>query len=704
MFQEGNYDVLEFSMPAQGMNQNIAPDNLPLSFAYVLENIIAKPLGQGQVRFGMEDITALPNPEAVILKKFPFVKTDGSEQILVYVQEYTRDLTANTFAIVDAFTFSFESPDSAAKYIKDTAIKVEYTLNGQMTLYDTIAALRVAGTTVTVTLSQNAFPEPFDQVNITRISFSTGTLYKYELLSRTLSAVLKQNLSVGCVPRYATFMGKLVICNGVDRMLSWDGTTLREVYDFVREETAALTRVDAHTFSFTIAASFNLYDYAVGNLLQIKVNGVTTQTAIAGRVVNQQTLTITTTSDLPVFVQDQTQVFYQAWPPRFDFLFVAHDRLWALGEGAVGLEYRDPDEALRVYYPYKTNSITEWFNERTKTVPSLDLSKKHGEPDNLEAICLVGSLMAFVGRKKTQVYQGQNPLPLSEGGDFVFNAILPTGVIHGDLLLDLPNDTFFITAGGLQSFSTLNIARQFAASSFDAVDPLIQQYVTSMMTSNALYRQSASFKYDGGALAGFKIGNNKVLCTLFSTNLYSWSLFSGDFERARSFLTLGNRLYLSSGNKVFKYADGKDGMPPLYGDQNGKGLISFSWVLPVIRFRGRRFAGKRYEIQMDAPSSFTIRPENQMSLGISGDLPKSYQITSPCRFDLRGDLLQTIPLTRENVPTQDSIGFRFDQPYGFFKDKMTFLASRFWLTLNGMTRDGAITLRHIKLYGIIERK
>jgi hypothetical protein len=309
MFQEGNYDVLEFSMPAQGMNQNIAPDNLPLSFAYVLENIIAKPLGQGQVRFGMGDITALPNPEAVILKKFPFVKTDGSEQILFYVQEYTRDARAHTFAIVDAFTFSFESPDSAAKYIKDTAIKVEYILNGQMTLYDTIAALRVLGTTVTVTLSQNAFP---GEAEITRVSFSTGTLYKYELSSHTLSVALRQNLSVGCVPRYATFMGKLVICNGVDRMLSWDGTTLREVYDFVKEETAALTRIDARTFSFTIPASFNLNDYIVGNLLQIKVNGVTTQTAIAGRVVNQQTVTITTTSDLPVFVQDQTHIFYQA--------------------------------------------------------------------------------------------------------------------------------------------------------------------------------------------------------------------------------------------------------------------------------------------------------------------------------------------------------------------------------------------------------
>src|SRR5690606_29153669 len=115
------------------------------------------------------------------------------------------------------------------------------------------------------------------------------------------------------------------------------------------------------------------------------------------------------------------------------------------------------------------------------------------------------------------------------------------------------------------------------------------------------------------------------------TTLYSWSLFSGDFEAANSFLTFGNGLYLGSRNKVYRYADGHDGNPPRYGDQGGEGLIPFSWTLPVTAdsLKGRRFANKRYEIQLDYPSSFTLRqgvdhrPENQVSIGISGDLPKS---------------------------------------------------------------------------------
>jgi hypothetical protein len=284
--------------------------------------------------------------------------------------------------------------------------------------------------------------------------------------------------------------------------------------------------------------------------------------------------------------------------------------------------------------------------------------------------------------------------------------MLPTGVIHGDLLVELANDVFFISATGLQSFSTLNIAKQFAATSLDAVDPLIQQYAASLASSNINYRACSSFKYEGGTLTGFKIGNNKVLCSLFSTTLYSWSLFSGDFEAASSFLAFSNGLYLSVRNKVYAYADGHDGSPPRYGDQGGEGLIPFSWTLPVIAdAKGRRFANKRYEIQLDYPSSFALRQDNQVNIGISGDLPKSYAIASPCRFELRGDLLQSIPLAQaQDNPSQDSIGFRFEQPFSFFKDRLKFMAAKFWLTLSGYTKDGPLTFKKIKLYGIIERR
>ena len=192
-------------MPQGGMNQNISPDSLPFSLAYLLENIIPKPLGEGHVRYGTRDIVKLLNPEALILKAFPFLKSDGTHQILLYVQEFVID-NANTFQVLGNRQLSFVSPQNAARYLADTALKIEYTFNGVATLQDTIAQVTTAGTTVTVTIANNAFPQPLNQVQITRVSFASGSLYSYDLNTKILSTALRQNLSVACIPRSAPVM------------------------------------------------------------------------------------------------------------------------------------------------------------------------------------------------------------------------------------------------------------------------------------------------------------------------------------------------------------------------------------------------------------------------------------------------------------------------------------------------------------------
>lgn len=701
MLREAQFDVLEFTPPAQGMNRKVSAETLSGAYAYHLENITSQPLGCATVRCGTSLVYTLPDAEAVILRQFPFVKEDGSEQIVLYTQVYKADTTVSSLAISqqNPYEFSF-STTSPSLYIQDTAIKVTYTYNGSHTIYDTIAKVSVSGETVTIALAQNFFPMA---AQITGIYRSSATLYALDVTALTLSPPLKQNLAVACIPRAVTFLDTLIICNGVDFIMSWDGTNLADIYDFVREQTGSLTRIDDHNFSFVPNGIFSLEDYPTGYLVKIETQGVTTIVTITNSTLSNNLLTITTQEILPAF-QSATKIFYQDFPPTFSFLFVAHNRLWALGAGAAGLDYRASDEALAVYHTYRPNSITQWFNEQDKFVPRIDLSANHGEPDNLEAICQIGGYTAFVGRKKTQLYQGRNPVPFQDGGDFIFHSILNTGLIHGDLLIDLANDDVFVTKNGIQSFGTLNIGHQFAATAHETIDPLVQEYVASMTSSNLDYRAASSFKYEGAALAGFKIGRNKVLTSQFSTNLRGWSLFSGDFERAQSYLVMGNCLYLSLENQIFKYADGRDGSAILYGDQGGKGLIYYNWTLPVITFKGRRFAGRRYELEADYPSSFTLRPEDNLRISIRGDLPKSYEVSQSCRFELRGDRLNTIPFTQDTLPIDGSIGFRFDQPYHFFKDRFKFLASKFWLTVSGWTKDGEISLKKIKLFGIIERK
>ena len=85
MFQEGNYNVLEFNPPTQGMNCNLAPEVLPQAFASVLENILPTPVGSSVIRYGTKRLAGMNlDPDAVIMEAFPFVKANGDTQMVLF--------------------------------------------------------------------------------------------------------------------------------------------------------------------------------------------------------------------------------------------------------------------------------------------------------------------------------------------------------------------------------------------------------------------------------------------------------------------------------------------------------------------------------------------------------------------------------------------------------------------------------------------
>jgi hypothetical protein len=721
MLQISNYSVLEFYPPSQGMNRFIAPEVLPSDFAVSLENILPSPLGTATVRYGTRLSGGMTlEPDASILEAFPFVKPNGDKQAVLYVQSFVQDETVRAFRVLDPERFELQT-DQEAMYQTDTFIKLEYTHHGETTLYSAIVSKTTLGQTVTLTVQNNSFPVPIEGVTLNRLSYSRGSLFVYDFQTKSLSGPLKRNLSVGCVPRSVTFLNKLLICNGVDKVLIWDGETLSEMVDFVKEEAAEeFARVNDRVFSFRLkphhASLFDITKYEHQNQIHLSIQGALTRTSVSTITVEGDRVTITTDTVLPAFV-NPIALFYRDWPPAFSFLLVAHNRLWALGTGAVGLNYRDPDQALRVYFSYHSNTITGWFNPTTKTVPSINLAEGHGSPDNLEVIAFVSGMMVFMGRHKTQVWTGSEPL----GGAvdptkpvLQFSSLLPVGIVHGNLVVEMANDLYFVSQNGILSFSTLNIARQFAATPSDRVDPLVRQFVRSTTDSNQAYRACRSFQYPSGSFCGFKIGFNKVLVSLYATNLYAWTLFSGDFERAQTFLSdLDNALYLTIDNQLYQYADGNGtgaDSSPVYGDNNGKDLISFLWTPPVVSLKGRRFANKRYEMVCESSSSFVLQPENNLSLMITGDFPKTFQIQSDVQLPFKGDSLGETPFVNAgdvgpnpNDPNAEALGFRLDEPYAFLKGRLKFLSSRFTLTVTGSTRGGPLVFKKIRLFGIVER-
>ena len=717
MLQEGNYSVLEFYPPSQGMNRFIAPEVLPSDFANTLENILPTPLGTATVRYGTRRLEGMTlEPDSSILEAFPFVKPNGDKQAVLYTQTFVQDETADNFVVLDPQSIRFDTIHAAAFEV-DTPIRIEYTELGETNLYSAIVSKTTLGQTVTLTVQNNSFPVPGEGVTLNRLSYSRGSLFVYDFQTKRLSASLKGNLSAGCVPRSVTFLNKLLICNGVDKVLIWDGETLSEMVNFVKEEAAEeFARVNDRVFSFRLkphrASLFDITKYEDHNQIHLSIQGTIILTSVRSITVEGDRVTITTADVLPAFA-NPIALFYQDWPPAFSFLLVAHNRLWALGTGAVGLSYRDPDQALRVYFSYQSNTLTGWFNPETKTVPSINLAEGHGSPDNLEAIAFVSDRLVFMGRHKTQVWTGSEPL----GGAvdpskalLQFASLLPVGIVHGNLVVEMANDLYFVSQNGILSFSTLNIAKQFAATPNERVDPLVRQFVRSTTDSNQAYQACRSFQYPSGSFCGFKIGFNKVLVSLYATNLYAWTLFSGDFERAQTFLSdLDNALYLTIDNQLYQYADGIDSTA-VYGDNNGKDLISFVWTPPVISFKGRRFANKRYEMVCENSSSFVLGEENNLSLMITGDYPKTYQIQGDVQLPFKGDSLGTAAFVRPsdiadnpNDPNAQALGFRLDEPYAFLKGRLKFLSSRFTLTVTGSTMSGPLVFKKIRLFGIVER-
>lgn len=713
MFQQGNFDIIPLTPPLTGMNQNVSPEQLSFNFAYALANVTTSPFGELLVRNGTRNIKDIAGDDSDIIDFSSFVSQNGEIQFLAYTRIFVEDGTVNNINVVDAFTFTFDT-NNPARYIQDVPIKFRYAFRGiqTLTVIEDRADISVNNNTVTVVLKDNVFASPLNQVDIEAIFYSSATLYCYNSSTDTILPPLRENLTVGCVPYFTFFLRNLFIGNGVERIMRWDGANLTDTYDFVKETTQNLTRTGNTTLTFTIPAGFDISFYPVGGKIQIKVNGAPSEFTIVARNLVGQVLTITVDNNLPVFAPNQTNLFFQAFPPALSYLFVAYNRMWGLAPGASSIEYRNPDNAMRVYFMHKSGSITDWFNETTKTVPSIDLSENHGVPDNLEGMGVVGGYMLFFGREATQLWTGSEPLAgvnAEQFPTFTYFKTIPTGAVHRNLIMPLPNDLYFVSKQDVQSFSNLNVARELAVTPTDAVNPLVREYVQNAMSSNVNYRKCRSFKYTNGSLIGFKIGNSPVLCSLYSTSLYSWSIFYGDFEKASGFTTVGNALYLSIDNTICKYADGKDGSRALYGDNNGNDLIYFGWTLPVINVSGKKsrtaraFACKRYDTDISYPSSFTINKENKVFIEISGDLPKNYKITSPCRFQMRGDVLSQVPLTEDDPIDENSIGLRLEQPYSLIKDRLKFYASKFWVSLYGYTKNGPVSIKDMKFYGVIER-
>ena len=704
MFKEADYDKITLIPPMSGMNQNISEQILPSKFSYYLLNILPSPLGKGTVRFGDKLIFEDADNQYKIIRAFPFQNTNGNRQIIRYGQEYKTFVGATSQIISDVNKITIESENTDV-FVKDSYLLLQYNFDGILyppSYYFIKNIVEVEEGTIEIEVEDNSFPGPVpvEGYPIVSLRYASGLLDVYDITTGALVGGQRiEDLSVACIPRGDFIDSTYFICNGVDKNMTWDGTNLKVYSEFVKEFANTFNRIDNTHFSFISNAQFIIGKYFNGNIINLKVDAVTSTLTVTNIGIVGNVITITTQQNLPAFGgQARVELFYQDSPPPFSFLIAAKDRLFALGPGAAGIAFREPFDALRFYGSFTKSTDINGFrfiSEVTKTVPSTDISGKHGISDNLEAIAVYGSNLVFMGRHKSQVWQGDDPTTSQLPTSLSHVATIPEGIAHGDLLIELANDISFISPTGNVSFSTLNVAKQMAATSFNAIDPLIRQHLKDISTSNLAYRACRSFKYGSGAFAGFKIGFNDVLVSKYETNLYAWSVFSGDFTKAYDLVSDDLSLFLFINGKIFQYADGANA-EAIYGDNDGNDPIDFAITWPVNN--KKRWCNKRYEIQFDYASSVFLDKRNYINININGDLSKTFSLQDSYSFDFKGDVLGTV-----NLSVDGDKGFSLDSPYAFHKSRLHFVGENFFVTVIGQAVDGPISFKQLRLFGIYER-
>ena len=678
-FASQNFEALKVSFPYNGMNQDITPQLLPEDQAWYLENFTQDSLGNGTLRYGTKAFTTLSGVEdGFVMRGFPFIAQGGVEQILCYMNVLMKDTVAQNIQL-NGNKIEFSSTNGH-RYLNDTWIRVRYVDLEGYAIDTNLAVANVMNNnnTISLTVPEVILPD----VRAVSISFSEGQLFCLDVKTKTATQVYDK-LRVDGIPRAVPFVEKLVICNGLDPLLEWNGQVMQVVSQWVKEQADQLTKVSDTQLSFR--CTLNPDKYTTAKSLFFNAQEVQLQS----QVVNGQLVTLTFNTPIG---QVPTQIFYKAYPPRCNFLYVAQDRLWGLGQGQAGLASRSPEEAMKIYRCDRPNLTNSWIEEQTQTYHTLDLSNKHGVVDNLEAIAQMGSRIVFIGREKTQVYGG-----LVANNTFGWQSTVSTGAIHGDLVFELANDIFFINAAGLHSFSTLNIGNQFAATSLTRINVLLKQQVVKALQSNIRYRKSFVFIYNLGAFLGIRIGESVINHALFATQPSFFSIFSGDFEADHIF-TLGNRLYLMKDKAVLIYGDGRDGNLKVYDDR-GHAIVG-AWHQPFAQHRREMFSCQRVSCLADYSNVFTDHSENGVFIELFHERPKATTVRKQAILQPRKELIKLDP-NRKGEDLDNDIEFE-----GKFKTLIRELKKRGvepWLYVSVISKGSPFSIRQVIFYGRRDR-
>jgi len=417
----------------------------------------------------------------------------------------------------------------------------------------------------------------------------------------------KTGLTTTGTYRFAYFDSKLVIVNGIDNNMYYDGTSIVDISEFVDDSLAGVfTKVDADTFTFTDGASRGTTDYPAGRKVRLYMDSSATYVSavvLSSTGTTGGTITVNlTTSAITGTVIDA--VWYEDKPPPFSFIYAAHNRLYALSGGELKARtYRNLDTSsnLTVFYTDSTNNVNGWFNQTTQEVAFINMENKHVENDEFVGISLFQSKLVFFGRNNTQVWSGTNP---TGGSDpLVWTRTFNVGCINGNLIQEVDNDILFYTQGEIRSFSIVTVTNDLESSQEKGsnIAERVSNQVKKLISTDTLYKTARSFLYPAGGFVGFKLPE-EVHIRIEEQDFDGWVRFTQLFKQCTDYSVAPNgKMYMFFEETTYVYDDlnnvGSDNLV----------AIRTSWTTPFIQpKKGRIFAGKYYQLITESGDTMQV--------------------------------------------------------------------------------------------------
>lgn len=397
--------------------------------------------------------------------------------------------------------------------------------------------------------------------------------------------LLYSGLNPNGQPQAVLFGGRLVLCNGQDPLLQYDGNTISLVERLVRDVGANLTLLSTTQFRLESQAAL----YPAGSTVRMKVNGADVIATVqsASQSSAQTTVTLTTA----VLAAPLTEAWFTVRPPTFGQLAVAHDRLWGFGVGGFGPTLGSNPDRLRVFYTHGVNNPAAWPDPATGIIPSLNLADKAGVADELLAMRVKDGLTVFLGRNHLQLWEGTNP-GTSGGGTVNFGWVktLPVGIVHPHAVLDLPNDLLLLTTLGARTLArTLQTEQLDLADVGRALDPTLATAVQGLLANPAAYRGMQAMRCPAQQWFAWGFAQETLVWQLAASGS-GWARFTGGFAALTAAHTAPDgTLYLAKGEQVFRY--------DLSTFADAGEAIFTRWWLPWLNPSGnRRWANKYLEV------------------------------------------------------------------------------------------------------------